>query len=534
MNGESRVTIHKGAAAIVGLSLVLLGAGASYLFMRSSAEMPERMDASAVSTSATPAFGAQPSSATTGPKNAPLPDVIVPLTAEAVDRAGIVVAPIVSGVSAGGIRLPGVVEPNAYREVAVTPLVSGRITRVSAELGARVRRGQLLAQVYSPALAEAQTKYVSAKAMLEAHDRELQRTQKLVEIGAASRQELEQIHAEHVAQTAAVQSARSQLELLGVSASALDALGSGSKVEATTSVPAPIDGVITQRAANVGLNVDQATPLFTVVDLSTVWIVADVYEKDFSRVQVGSDARVTTAAYPGLSLSGRISYIDPQVDPKTRTAKVRVEVPNPRSELRLGMYADVAVTGAPGVSVPVVPRSAVQNVGDRTVVYLANPKEPDSFTEREVRLGETVGEQVEITAGLEPGDLVVTDGSFFIRAERERLGLRPVAASTPTTSPTGAPSTNQGSANIQSGKILVNEQGFEPAKIALRAGVPARLTFIRTTNKTCGTEVVFPSLNIKRALPLNEPVIIEFTPAKAEDIAFACGMNMLRGAVVVQ
>jgi plastocyanin domain-containing protein len=89
-------------------------------------------------------------------------------------------------------------------------------------------------------------------------------------------------------------------------------------------------------------------------------------------------------------------------------------------------------------------------------------------------------------------------------------------------------------ANIQSAKILVNEQGFEPAKVTLRAGTPARLTFVRTTDKTCGTEVVFPSLNIKRALPLNEPVIIEFTPAKAEEIAFACGMNMLRGAVVVQ
>ena len=215
MNGESRVTIHKGAAAIVGLALVLVGAGASYLFMRSSAEMPERMDASAVSTSATPAFGAQPSSATTAPKNAPLSDVIVPLSAEAVDRAGIVVAPVANGTSAGGIRLPGVVEPNAYREVAVTPLVAGRVTRVSAELGASVRRGQILAQIYSPELAEAQTKYVSAKAMLEAHDRELQRTQKLVEIGAASRQEMERIHAEHAAQTAAVESARSQLEQIG-------------------------------------------------------------------------------------------------------------------------------------------------------------------------------------------------------------------------------------------------------------------------------------------------------------------------------
>ena len=80
----------------------------------------------------------------------------------------------------------------------------------------------------------------------------------------------------------------------------------------------------------------------------------------------------------------------------------------------------------------------------------------------------------------------------------------------------------------------MSEQGYEPAKVTLRAGAPARLTFVRTTDKTCGTEVVFPSLNIKRALPLNEPVVIEFTPTKAADIAFACGMNMLQGAVVVQ
>ena len=104
--------------------------------------------------------------------------------------------------------------------------------------------------------------------MLDAHDRELQRTQKLVEIGAASRQELEKIHAEHAAQTAAVQSARSQLELLGVSAPNLEKMAPGHSVSATTSVPAPIDGVVTERGANVGLNVDSATKLFTVVDLS--------------------------------------------------------------------------------------------------------------------------------------------------------------------------------------------------------------------------------------------------------------------------
>jgi RND family efflux transporter MFP subunit len=434
------------------------------------------------------------------------------------------------------MRLPGVVEPNAYRLVTVTPLVGGRVTRVSAELGAHVRRGQTLAQIYSPELAEAQTKYVSARAMLDAHDRELQRTQKLVEIGAASRQELERIHAEHAAQSATVQSARSQLELLGVAASTIDSLGSGTTVNATTSVPAPIDGVVTERTANVGLNVDPATALFTVVDLSRVWITADVYEKDFSRVRVGSDATITTAAFPGVSLRGRVSYIDPQVNPETRTAKIRIEVPNPRGELRLGMYTDVVVSGAPGAPVPVIPRSAVQNVGDRTVVYLAAPREPSKFIEREVRLGQPSGEGVEVASGVQPGDVVVAEGSFFVRAERERLGLRPAGATAAAGTGTPPASAMQGDqqAKPQTAKIVVTEQGFDPAKVSLRAGSLARLTFVRTTDKTCATEVVFPSLNIKRPLPLNKAVVIEFTPAKPGEIAFACGMNMLRGAVVVQ
>ena len=87
---------------------------------------------------------------------------------------------------------------------------------------------------------------------------------------------------------------------------------------------------------------------------------------------------------------------------------------------------------------------------------------------------------------------------------------------------------------MQTAKVLVDEQGFEPATVTLRAGTPVRITFVRTTDKACGTEVIFPSLNIKRALPLNEPVEIEFVPAEAGDIAFACGMNMLHGTVVVR
>jgi cobalt-zinc-cadmium efflux system membrane fusion protein len=522
MTSDTRVTMHKGAATLVAITLLAAGAGATYLLMRSDVSPPTAAQPTPVAPSAT--------------SNAPLRDVVVPLSQDAVERAGIVVAPVTSGTSGTEIRLPGVVEPNAYRQVVVTPLVAGRLTKVGPALGDRVRLGQTLAEIYSPALAEAQTRYVSAQAMLDAHDSELQRTQKLVEIGAASRQELEKIHAEHAAQTAGVESARSQLELLGVSASALEKMAAGHNVSATTNVPAPIDGVVTERGANVGLNVDTATKLFTVVDLSTVWVVADLYEKDFSRVRVGSEATIATSARPDVRLRGRVSYIDPQVSADTRTAKVRIEVPNPGGQLRLGMYADVVAAGAEGASAPRVPRSAVQNVGDRTVVYLADPKAPGKFIEREVRLGQTSGHHVEVVSGVQAGDVIVTEGSFFVRAERERLGLRPAAAPAAGGAAVSRMPASRGSAaaDIQRAKILVNEQGFDPPKVALRASTPARLTFLRITDKTCATEVAFPSLHVKRALPLNEPVDIEFTPEKTGEIAFACGMNMLKGVIIVE
>jgi cobalt-zinc-cadmium efflux system membrane fusion protein len=449
-----------------------------------------------------------------------LPDVVVPLSKDGAERAGIKVVAVTSGAEPRGLSAPAVVEPNAYHLVAVTPLVAGRVTRVTAELGQQVQKGQIIAQIFSPELAEWQTSYIAGRAELEAHERELARTEKLVEIGSASRQELERIHAEHTSRRASVQSAASRLQLLGLSERAIEALNPDKLLDATISVSAPISGVVTERLANVGLNVDQATKLFTVVDLSSVWVVADVYEKDFASAQVGAPARVTTAAYPALALQGRVSYIDPQVSAASRTAKVRIEVPNPRRELRLGMFVDVVLGVGAGRESVQIPRSAVQNVGDRTVVYLADPSTPGQFIEREVRLGAAAGALVSVTAGVRTGDVIVSEGSFSLRAERERLGLRPAAEQRAV------------GAAVQTATISLGEKGYDPSRLTLRAGVPVRLTFIRTTDKTCGTEITFPSLGLKRPLPLNEPVAIEFTPTAGE-LAFTCGMNMLKGTIVV-
>lgn len=551
MTDSTRVTMSRRAAIAAGLILLLVGAGVTWLVVRSRGAHPAagmNMEPAAgqrASDAASPAPAGTPAPAS----DARLPDAEVTVTEEAVKRAGIEVAPVSTSGDAAAITIPGVIEANAYRRVPVTSLVAGRVTRVNAELGEHVKRGAPLAVIYSPGLAEAQTKYLSARAELEAAGQELKRTERLVEIGAASCQELERIRATHTTVATAVEGARAQLVLLGMTPAAIGRLTSARDISATTSVPAPIDGVVTERQANLGLNVDTSTPLFTVVDLSSVWVVGDLYEKDFPAVRVGSAATVTTTAYPGLALRGRVTYIDPQLNEQTRTARVRVEVPNPRRELRLGMYAEMQIAGAGRGTGVAIPREAVQTIGNRQFVYVAKPGQRGRYTEREVRMGSISGERVEIIAGLASGDAVVTKGSFFVRAERERLGLRQPGATAgamphgmPMEQPAGktAPpprrdTARQAAKDARSApQVRVTEKGFEPARISVAAGTPARVTFVRTTDNTCAKEVQFPSLNIKRALPLNETVVVEFTPSKTGEIAFACGMNMLRGTVVVQ
>jgi membrane fusion protein, heavy metal efflux system len=424
MSHSARLNVRWSTALATAIVFVALGAAGSYVAMRSltaPAAVSETSAALETRTSPSPTSGDLLRSA----DSSPLPDVIVTLTDEAMKRAGIEIATVEAGSATDVLRLPAVVEPNAYARVSVTPLVTGRVTSVSAQLGAQVRQGQTLATVFSPELADAQTQYISARAELDAHERELARTEKLVQIGAASRQELERIHAEHTGQQTRVESARSRLDLLGMSREAVESLASGKSVDASTEVPAPIAGVVTERLVNMGLNVDPATKLFTVVDLSTVWIVANLYEKDFARVRVGDHATVVTPAYPDRQIQGRVSYIDPQVSPESRTTKVRVEVSNPHYDLRLGMLAEAQIQASTSTSVAFIPRIAVQNVADRSFVYVAKPGAPGQFMEREVLVGQPSGERIQVVSGVVAGDKVVAEGSFFMRAERERLGLRP-------------------------------------------------------------------------------------------------------------
>src|SRR5712664_2043672 len=346
--------------------------------------------------------------------------VEVSLTPEAVERAGIKTAAARRAAASATVTVPGTVTSNAYRDTKVNALVGGVVRQVTVELGTAVTRGQPLTVIFSTELAEAQMKYLAMQAMLNADHQKLERTQKLVTLGAASRQELEEITAIHTGHETEVAAARQRLQLLGLGPDDVSRLMDASHVVSEVTVRAPASGVVIARGVNPGQVVGAGQELFTVTDLSTVWVIGDLYEKDFANVRVGSAAVVTIPAAATTVLRGRVAYIDPRVDPATRTAKVRVEVPNRSMELRLGMYVTLDFQTSSGKPTPVVPRDAVQALGERSVVYVSVEGDEGRFTERPVKLGAPVGDSVQVLDGLKPGERVVTAGSFFLRGEAAR------------------------------------------------------------------------------------------------------------------
>jgi len=312
----------------------------------------------------------------------------------------------------------GVIQANTYKETPVVSLVGGIVRSVGAELGQNVRRGQRVAVVFSNELAEAQSRYLTAVATLDEHHRHHLRTIKLVEIGAASRQELETATSQYREAESNLANLRQKLLLLGMTAKRIDSLNSTSQISSEVTVPSPSSGTVTSRTVNPGEVIEANKELMRVTDLSTVWVVGQVYEKDLATVRVGSGANVTSDAYPSRVFRGRVSYVDPKLDPATRTAQVRIDLANPGQMFKIGMYVNVAFAGlgAAEKTMPMVPKDAVQAIGNQQYVFAATEK-PNEFLLRQVKLAPESNGFYPVIEGLSVGDRIVTDGSFMLRAE---------------------------------------------------------------------------------------------------------------------
>jgi cobalt-zinc-cadmium efflux system membrane fusion protein len=185
---------------------------------------------------------------------------------------------------------------------------------------------------------------------------------------------------------------------------------------------APFDGVITRYDVAEGELVEPDRELFTVTDLSTVWVLADVYEKDLTKVRTGTEATVRLDAYPDRTFTGRVAFIADSIDPESRTAKARVVVANPTAALKLDMFARISVPTADQRDALVIPLSAVQRIDNQPVVFVQTAA--NRFVRRNVELGTATGEVVEVRVGLKPGERIVSAGSFYLKTAllRERIG----------------------------------------------------------------------------------------------------------------
>jgi cobalt-zinc-cadmium efflux system membrane fusion protein len=317
---------------------------------------------------------------------------------------------------AGDIQVVGTVTFHEDHVAVVGPLVAGRISRLGAGVGDAVRRGEVLAEIESAEVGQARADLVAAKARSAAAEANLRRETELAEKKISSSRERELAAAQAVTEQAGVRAATMRLRAIGLSAVDIDEL---ERRDAGGRVPmrAPIGGTVIERKVTLGQAVERATDAFKIADTSKVWVTLDLYEKDVGRVHVGQEVEMWTDARPGESFRGHVAFIVPVIDEATRTAKVRLEVPNPAGALRAGQLVTARVLADAKrdvAEVLAVPRSAIEQLEGKTVVFVRNGS---AFERRAVLTGSSGGDRVEIRKGLAPGEEVAVEGAFLLKSE---------------------------------------------------------------------------------------------------------------------
>ena len=340
----------------------------------------------------------------------------VKMAAEVQKQNGVVVAVAKKQRLAGTISVTGKIEPNADRIAHVSPRISGKIVAVKASLGDSVAAGQSLATLDSVELGEAINRYHQSKTKLALAQSSMDRIKGLVEKKIAARKDILQAETDYKMAQTELHTDEERLSLYGVSSAELK--GDNHK-KPLLPVRSPIGGIITEKHAIVGELSDPSKSLYTVADLSNVWVLVDINEKDLAKVHRGQSALVTVGAFPDRKLRGRITYIADLVDEATRTVKARIEVANPGRKLKPEMFATVELA-LPADSAPVVavPEDAIQDLDGKKVVFVA--ENDVEFAARQIEAGRTAGGMVEVISGLNEGERYAVKGAFILKSELKK------------------------------------------------------------------------------------------------------------------
>jgi cobalt-zinc-cadmium efflux system membrane fusion protein len=344
----------------------------------------------------------------------------VEITPEAQQRSGVVVTAAASTPMTQHIQVTGTVQPIDSSIAHIRPPARGRLLEVLVKVGDRVTAGQVLAQLDNIEAGEISALYNSARADLQrlkiqlaAQQRQVERNQRLAEIGAAPQKDYEFSLAE---QQGMVEGIRAQESTIAGLSARLRRFGISEEGNApsTTAIRAPFAGVIIHMAAAPGDVVESGAELFSLANLSTVYVQAQVYEKDLGQVRVGQTASIAVDSYPGEHFTGSVASISDLIDTQTRTAAVRCQVANLGGRLKLDMLAAVEFSTTTKRAALSVPSDAVQTVDGKSVVFIRNS--PSRFSVRQVETGVTSEGRTEIVSGVRDGEPVVSKGAFAVKS----------------------------------------------------------------------------------------------------------------------
>lgn len=299
------------------------------------------------------------------------------------------------------INAVGIVQYDQSRQAKITSWVAGRLDRLHVNtVGAYVSKARPVAEIYSPDLVSAQQEYLLA---LKSREQFKNSTIQAISQGGEG----------------LVGSARQRLKLMGVKDEQIAGLEKAGQPNIRLPIYTPLSGVVIEKIVQEGQYVNAGDPLFNIADLSTVWVEVEVYENEFPNIKMGQTVSILSQSYPGKTFRGRVSFIYPFLDPKTRTIKVRVELPNPGLKLKPDMFVNATVKVHLGSSI-VVPVGAVMDTGKRQVVWVE--MQPGMFEPRDVTVGTRDGDNIQILSGLKAGEKVASTGGYLIDSEAQLRG----------------------------------------------------------------------------------------------------------------
>ena len=317
----------------------------------------------------------------------------VELSPERIQMIGVRTTVIERRALGGGLELVGFVTPDESRIQRIQLRVSGWVQRIhGGNTGEMVRAGQPLVSLYSPALYQSEQEFLIETGLRDTMSHGRPMTMQHDDPAAARR----------------------RLELMGVPLPEIARLERERKASSNLTLTSPVTGTVLERMVSDGQSVGPDTPLFTIADLRRVWVLADLYEMDVARLRPGARAEFSADGIPGRTFVGRVDLVYPTVSSESRTVKARVALDNPSGILRPGMFGKVRAAGSP-TPVLVVPTEAVVDAGEHRYVFLAHAG--GRFEPREVAIGATGPDGIEVRAGLAAGDTVVSSASFLIDSE---------------------------------------------------------------------------------------------------------------------